>query len=107
MADDTTQTNSGASATSSGATSSGTKPSGSGAQSGQKSKGPSKAAPKQKAKDSAAAKMTLRITAKPKEGFRRCGVHHPSEAVDYPEGRFTPADVKALKAETNLVVEDL
>lgn len=49
----------------------------------------------------------LRITAKPRKGFRRCGVHHPAEAVDHPEGRFSAAEIEVLKAEPNLVVEDL
>jgi hypothetical protein len=49
----------------------------------------------------------LRITAKPKDGFRRCGVHHPAEPVEYVEGRFSDAEIAVLKAEPNLVVEAL
>jgi hypothetical protein len=52
-------------------------------------------------------KMALRITAKPAEGFRRCGVHHPANAIDYPEGRFSAAEIRALKSEANLVVHEL
>lgn len=52
-------------------------------------------------------KMALRITAKPAEGFRRCGVHHPANAVDYPEGRFSAAEIRVLKNEANLVVHEL
>lgn len=49
----------------------------------------------------------LRITAKPRKGFRRCGVHHPASPVDHPEGRFSETQVAVLKAEPNLIVEDL
>lgn len=50
---------------------------------------------------------SLRITAKPKQGFRRCGAHHPAQAIDHPAGRFSEAEIKTLKAEPNLIVEDL
>ncbi|MBO9419158.1 hypothetical protein J7481_06600 [Labrenzia sp. R4_2] len=49
----------------------------------------------------------LRITAKPKDGFRRCGVHHPAEPVEYGDGRFSDGQIAVLKAEPNLVVEAL
>jgi len=39
-----------------------------------------------------------------KAGFRRCGVAHPAEAVEYPDGRFTPAEIKILKTDPMLVV---
>lgn len=52
-------------------------------------------------------KMALRITAKPKLGFRRCGVHHPAEAVEFVQGQFSDAQIKVLKGEPNLVVEEL
>ncbi|QDG74450.1 HI1506-related protein [Labrenzia sp. PHM005] len=52
-------------------------------------------------------KMALRITAKPSGGFRRCGVHHPAEQVDHPEGRFSAAQIRTLKSEANLVVHEL
>lgn len=54
-----------------------------------------------------ASRPALRITAKPRKGFRRCGLHHPAAAVDHPEGRFSAAEIERLKAEPNLVVEDL
>jgi|GEM_PF-1424855 len=54
-----------------------------------------------------APRLALRITAKQRKGFRRCGVHHPAAAVDHPEGRFSAAEIEVLKAEPNLVVEDL
>lgn len=60
-----------------------------------------------KAGEPKAEKMALRITSKVKEGFRRCGVRHPYEAVEYPEGRFTAKQVKQLKEEPNLVVQEL
>lgn len=49
----------------------------------------------------------LRVTAKPRQGFRRCGVHHPATPVDHPEGRFSKAEIDLLKAEPNLIVEEL
>lgn len=52
-------------------------------------------------------RLVLRISAKLRNGFRRCGVHHPAAAVDHPEGRFSAAEIERLKAEPNLVVEDL
>jgi hypothetical protein len=57
--------------------------------------------------DAPAPRLALRITAKPRNGFRRCGLHHPAAAVDHPEGRFSAAEIALLKAEPNLVVEDL
>lgn len=49
----------------------------------------------------------LRITAKPKQGFRRCGAHHPAQATDHPADRFSEAEIIVLKAEPNLIIEDL
>ncbi len=43
------------------------------------------------------------ITSK-KDGFRRCGVAHPASATDYPDGFFTPEQIKALHDEPMLVV---
>jgi hypothetical protein len=43
------------------------------------------------------------ITSK-KEGFRRCGVAHPASPTDYPDGFFTPEQIKALHEEPMLVV---
>jgi hypothetical protein len=46
----------------------------------------------------------IRIKSK-KAGFRRCGIAHSAEIVEYPDKRFTPAELEILKAEPNLVVE--
>jgi hypothetical protein len=46
----------------------------------------------------------IRIKSK-RHNFRRCGIAHPSEAVEYPDDRFTPAELAILKAETMLIVE--
>ena len=43
------------------------------------------------------------ITSK-KEGFRRCGVAHPADATEYPDGFFAPEQIKALREEPMLVV---
>lgn len=59
------------------------------------------------AESAESSKPVLRITAKPKDGFRRCGVHHPAEPVEYLSGRFSDDQIAALKAEPNLVVEAL
>lgn len=48
----------------------------------------------------------LRITAKD-DGFRRCGVAHPSTATEYPSDQFTKKELEALKAEPMLVVEEI
>lgn len=48
----------------------------------------------------------IRIVSK-KEGFRRCGVAHPSAPVDYPNDRFTSEELEILKAEPMLVVQVL
>lgn len=40
-----------------------------------------------------------------KAGFRRCGVSHPAEAVQYPDDRFSKEDLATLKAEPMLIVE--
>jgi len=45
----------------------------------------------------------IRIVSK-KEGFRRCGIAHSSNPVDYPEDEFTGKQLAALKAEPMLVV---
>lgn len=46
----------------------------------------------------------IRITALT-DGFRRCGVAHPKQATDYPDKRFTAAELKTLQTEPQLVVE--
>lgn len=45
----------------------------------------------------------IRITAI-KAGFRRCGLAHPATPTDYPDHRFTDADLATLMAEPMLVV---
>jgi hypothetical protein len=46
----------------------------------------------------------LRIKSK-REGFRRCGVAHSKQWTEYPEGRFTAAELARLKADPMLTVE--
>ncbi|MBP2301304.1 HI1506-related protein [Azospirillum picis] len=46
----------------------------------------------------------LLIAARPTNGFRRCGVHHPPAEVRHRAGAFTKEEVLALKAEPNLIV---
>lgn len=46
----------------------------------------------------------IRITSK-KDGFRRCGLAHGKEPVEYPNDRFSSAQLKQLKAEPMLLVE--
>jgi len=48
----------------------------------------------------------IRIRSKA-EGFRRCGVSHPSECKEYEDGRFTPEQLKILKDEPMLQVEEI
>lgn len=50
--------------------------------------------------------MAIRITSK-KDGFRRAGMEHSSTPKEYPNDRFTPEQLAALKAESMLVVEEL
>jgi hypothetical protein len=40
------------------------------------------------------------------DGFRRCGVPHPSDWKEYPDGVFSPEQLEILKAEPMLQVED-
>lgn len=47
----------------------------------------------------------LKIKSK-KAGFRRCGVAHPAEFVEYPDSRFSKAEIAVLKAEPMLIVEE-
>ena len=49
--------------------------------------------------------MGIKITSKV-PGFRRAGLAHEGTVV-YPRSRFTAAQVAALRAEKNLVVEDV
>lgn len=48
----------------------------------------------------------FRITAKT-EGFRRCGVAHPSQPTDHPADRFTKEEIEILKAEPMLTVVEI
>lgn len=47
---------------------------------------------------------SVRITST-KAGFRRAGLAHPAEAVEYPAGTFTEEQLVQLEAEPTLVVE--
>lgn len=48
----------------------------------------------------------IKIKAKPKRGFRRCGMYHPSSSwQEYPNDRFTAKELKILQAEKNLEVK--
>ena len=49
----------------------------------------------------------LRITAKPKGGFRRAGVHHPSGPVNHEPGTFDDKQIALLRDDPNLVVVDI
>jgi len=48
--------------------------------------------------------MTIRISSK-RDGFRRCGMRHPKGPVDYPDNKFSAAEIKLLKEEPMLKVE--
>jgi hypothetical protein len=48
--------------------------------------------------------MPVIITSR-KDGFRRAGLAHPAQAVTHPDGRFTPGQIEALRAERMLVVQ--
>jgi hypothetical protein len=45
----------------------------------------------------------LIITSK-QHGFRRCGVAHPAEPTEHPDGTFTPEQIEILHQEPMLVV---
>lgn len=49
--------------------------------------------------------MSLRIRARPENGIRRVGVHHPAEPVVYPEDHFTPSEIEILRNDPDLIVE--
>jgi len=49
----------------------------------------------------------VRIAARPAGGFRRAGMHHSAEPVDYPAGHFTAKQIEAMKADPNLSVIDI
>lgn len=46
----------------------------------------------------------LIIVARPANGFRRGGIHHPAQQVRHPAGTFSPEEIAALKDEPQLVV---
>jgi FluMu-like protein len=46
----------------------------------------------------------IRITAH-RDGFRRCGIAHPSTPTEYPDDRFSKKELKQLQDETMLTVE--
>ena len=48
----------------------------------------------------------IRIASK-QAGFRRCGMPHPKEPVDYPDDKFSKDELKILKAEPMLIVDIL
>jgi len=48
----------------------------------------------------------LRIISKT-DGFRRCGIAHPAEATHYDLDRFSEAEIKALKDEPNLIIDEV
>jgi len=48
--------------------------------------------------------MPIKIRSK-QAGFRRCGVAHPAEWVEHPDGRFSPEEVDRLRAEPMLQVQ--
>ena len=39
------------------------------------------------------------------DGFRRCGMAHPTGPVDHPDDRFTPDEIAVLEAEPALMVQ--
>lgn len=41
-----------------------------------------------------------------KDGFRRCGVAHPAKPIDYSNDHFTKEELKILKNEPMLFVEE-
>ncbi|MEX2155109.1 MAG: HI1506-related protein [Gemmatimonadaceae bacterium] len=49
--------------------------------------------------------MSIRITARPRNGFRRAGVFHPGEPTVYPDDYFTAEEIKILCNEPQLIVE--
>ncbi len=48
----------------------------------------------------------IRITAK-QDGFRRAGMAHTKEPKEYPDNKFTRDQLKALKEEPMLIVEEI
>lgn len=50
---------------------------------------------------------TVRITARPEGGIRRAGIHHPPHAVDHPAGRLSAEQLARIKADPDLLVEEI
>ena len=48
--------------------------------------------------------MSIKIKSKEKD-FRRCGIAHPTEFVEYSDDRFSKDELAILKAEPMLIVE--
>jgi len=48
--------------------------------------------------------MIVRITSR-RDGFRRCGIAHSAQPVEYPIDRFSVAELARLQAEPQLMVE--
>ena len=48
----------------------------------------------------------IRIKSK-RDKFRRCGIPHSAEWTEYPGGAFTPEQLRTLKAEPMLTVEEI
>lgn len=46
----------------------------------------------------------IRITSK-RHNFRRCGIPHPKDPVEYPDDRFSEEELEILQAEPMLTVE--
>ena len=49
----------------------------------------------------------LQITARPPNGFRRAGIHHPPSTTLHALSKFKKEQVEALKAEPNLIVAEV
>ena len=50
--------------------------------------------------------MPIQIVSK-KDGFRRCGIPHPSSPTIYPDGHFSKEEIKILTSEPMLVVTEV
>ncbi|MFA6290226.1 MAG: HI1506-related protein [Victivallales bacterium] len=49
--------------------------------------------------------MPIKIKSK-QNNFRRCGIPHPDQWTEYPDDRFSKAELKILKAEPMLLIEE-
>ena len=50
--------------------------------------------------------MSIRITSK-KDGFRRCGIAHPSKPKEYPNDKFSKKQLAELRADPMLIVDEI